>query len=450
MRIQVAERAVRKRPGSDREYGKSVFRPRARRLLLLFSAAVSLSLSSGCTLVNNVIGSEKRDVYKFDHPFAVEDGSFRRSMDGLGPPMVGGNEAELLKNGDAIFPAMTKDIREAKKSVDLETYIFQPDKAGRQFIDAMVVAAHNGVQVRFLVDAFGSSISGVEDELRKAGVHVRKYRPLRLFTIYKVGRRTHRKILVIDGRVAYTGGLGIDERWLGDARNTGEWRDTQVRVVGPVVAQMQAVFSEDWTYTTGEILAGDAFYPVISPAGTMEAQAIKASRGDASSLAKMLYYVAIQSATKSILIQNAYFLPDKQVREALVHAVARGVDVQVMVPGRDIDLPMVRFASWLHYGDLLAGGVHIFEYHGTMMHNKTMVVDGLYATIGSINFDSRSMNRNAEESLAFYDRSFSAKMEAMFFDDKKRCGEITYGAWKKRSFTQRLAELVFWIWEPYY
>lgn len=425
-----------------------------RRLLLRIGSVAWLAAGAlgvpGCTFVSNIVGSEKRDVYKFDHPFTVGDASFRRSMDTLGTAMVGGNDAVLLKNGDEIFPAMTKDIREAKRTVNLETYIYQADPAGRQFADAMIEAARRGVEVRLLVDAWGSSLKGLKDELEKAGVHVRKYRPLRLFTIYKVGRRTHRKILVVDGRIAYTGGLGIDQRWLGNARNTKEWRDTQVRVVGPVVTQMQAIFSEDWTYTTGEILAGDKFYPHIEAAASMQAQAIKASRGDSSSLAKMLYYVAIQSATKSIYIQNAYFLPDKQVRQALVDAVARGVDVQIMVPGRDIDLPMVRFASWIHYGELLKGGVHIFEYRATMMHNKTMVVDGLYSTIGSINFDSRSMNRNAEESLAFYDQGFAKKMETMFSEDKKRCSEITYQAWDKRGLVQRLAELIFWIWEPYY
>ena len=424
-------------------------RPFLRIGTLLWLGASALGLP-GCTFVSSIIGSEKRDVYKFDHPFTVDDAQFRRSMDTLGTPMVGGNDAELLKNGDEIFPAMTKDIREAKESVNLETYIYQADAAGRQFADAMIAAARRGVEVRLLVDAWGSKLKGLQDELQKAGVRVRKYRPLRLFTIYKVGRRTHRKILVVDGRIAYTGGLGIDERWLGNARNTKEWRDTQVRVVGPVVAQMQAIFSEDWTYTTGEILAGDKFYPRIEHAAAVQAQAIKASRGDSSSLAKMLYYVAIQSAKKTIYIQNAYFLPDKQVREALVAAVARGADVQIMVPGRDIDLPMVRFASWIHYGELLQGGVHIFEYRGTMMHNKAMVVDGLYSTIGSINFDTRSMSRNAEESLAFYDRGFAKKMEAMFFEDRKRCAEITYEEWKKRGIVQRMAELVFWIFEPYY
>jgi len=422
----------------------------ARRLPLLVIGIVGVLEGSSCTVINNVIGSEKRDVYKFDHPFAIESPNFRRSAEALGNPMVGGNKAILLENGDQFFPAMTRDIREAKQTVNLETYIFQPDEAGHLFANAMIAAARRGVEVRLLIDAWGSKLGDLEQPLRDAGVQVHTYRPLRLFSIYKVGKRTHRKILVIDGRLAYTGGVGIEKEWLGDARNTSEWRDTQVRVEGPVVAQMQAIFSEDWTYTTGEILAGEKFYPKPVNAGDMLAQAIKASRGDASSLAKMLYYMAIKTAAVSIHIANAYFLPDKQSRNALVAAVRRGVDVQIMVPGRHIDLPMVRFASWNHYGDLLDGGVKIYEYKPTMMHNKTMVVDGLYATIGSINFDSRSMNSNEEESLAVYDKTFAQQMETMFENDKKHCQQVTYGGWHHRSLGQRVAEMVFWIWEPYY
>lgn len=419
--------------------------------LLWIAASAGLVGSSGCTVISDLVGSEKRDVYKFDHPFTVADPSFRRSLDTFGTAMIPGNTAEILKNGDEIFPAMTKEIRQAQKTVNLETYIFQPDETGRQFADAMVEAAGRGVEVRLLIDAWGSKLGDLQDRLEKAGVKWRKYRPIRVFTIYKVGKRTHRKILVVDGKVAFTGGVGISKQWLGNARNSREWRDTQVRVTGPVVDQMQAIFAEDWTYTTGEILAGEKFYPKPDgPGGSVQAQAIKASRGDASSLAKMLYYVAIKSAARSIYIQNAYFLPDKQVRNALVDAVKRGVDVKVMVPGRNIDLPMVRLASWLHYGDMLQGGVKIYEYRDTMMHNKTMVVDGIFSTIGSINFDTRSMNRNAEESLAFYDRDFAQKVETMFGEDLKRCEEITYSAFKHRGLAKRFSELISYIWEPYY
>jgi cardiolipin synthase len=424
---------------------------RAFALPLFCLASAGLLGSCGCTVISDLIGSEKRDVYKFDHPFTVSDPAFRRSLDTFGTAMIPGNAAELLKNGDEIFPAMTKAIRQAQKTVNLETYIFQPDEAGRQFADAMVEAAGRGVEVRLLIDAWGSKLGDQQERLEKAGVKWRKYRPIRLFSIYKMGKRTHRKILVVDGKVAFTGGLGIDKRWLGNARNAKEWRDTQVRVTGPVVDQMQAIFAEDWTYTAGEILAGEQFYPKPDgPAGPVEAQAIKASRGDASSLAKMFYYVAIQSAARRIYIQNAYFLPDRQVRDALVAAVKRGVDVKVMVPGRNIDLPMVRFASWLHYGEMLKGGVKIYEYRDTMLHNKTMVVDGVFSTIGSINFDTRSMNRNAEESLAFYDRAFAQKMEAMFDEDLKRCDEITYDAFDHRGLAKRASELISYIWEPYY
>jgi cardiolipin synthase len=420
------------------------------RILVPLLAASALCGGPGCTFINNIRGSEKRSVYKFDHPFTADSPAFRRSAEALGNPMVEGNDVKILVNGDRIFPAMTRDIREAKKTVNLETYIFQADEAGQQFADAMMAAARRGVHVRLLVDGWGSKLKHFKETLEAAGVIVRKYRPLRLFSIYKVGHRTHRKILVVDGRIAYTGGLGIDKRWLGDARNENEWRDTQARVEGPVAGQMQAIFAEDWTYTTGEILAGDDFYPETPKVGSIRAQAIKASRGDSSSRSKMLYYIAIQSSEKSIHLANAYFLPDKQVRDALVNAVKRGVDVQVMVPGSHIDLPMVRFASWMHYGELLKGGVRIFEYTPTMLHNKTAVIDGIYSTIGSINFDARSMNNNAEEALAFYDRGFAGQMEEMFQRDKQRCREISYAEWDRRGPHRRIIETIFWIWEPYY
>lgn len=421
-----------------------------RRIALALVTLWSAFSGSGCLIVTAIVGNEKRDVYKFDRDLRVTSPDFRRSAEALGNPMVGGNSATLLENGDEIFPAMIRDIRGAKKSVNLETYIFQPDRAGRMIADALMVAARNGAEVRLLVDAWGSRFKELGRELEDAGVDARKYRPLRLFAIHKVGRRTHRKILVVDGRIAYTGGLGIDDRWLGNARNRQEWRDTQVRAEGPVAAQMQAIFSEDWTFTTGEILTGERFYPKVPADGGILAQAIKSSRGDSTSLAKMLFYVAIESATRSIHIENAYFLPDKQVRQALIDAAKRGADVQIIVPGRNIDLPMVRFASWRHYGDLLEAGVKIWEYQPTMLHNKTMVVDGIYSTVGSINFEARSMSTNAEECLAFYDAGFAAKMEAMFDQDRKRSEQITYATWKHRGIPKKLSETVFWAFSPYY
>ncbi len=314
----------------------------------------------------------------------------------------------------------------------------------------MIAAARNGVEVRLLVDGWGSHLGKLEKEMEDAGVICETYRPLHVYSLSRPGIRTHRKLLIVDGAVGYTGGLGIDKRWLGDARNHDEWRDTQVRVTGPVVAQMQAIFSENWTFTTGEILAGDRFYPPLVPTGSLLAQAIKASKGDASSLPKMMYFMAIQAARRTIHIENAYFIPDAQVRRALLRAVRRGVEVKVLVPGARNDMSLVRQSSHSHYGELLAGGVEIYEYAPTMMHNKTLVVDGLFSTIGSINFDSRSMSINAEESLSFYDRDFSTKMEEMFANDLERSRRITHEAWKHRGIAKRSAELFSWIWEPYY
>ena len=423
---------------------------RARVAVLLAGLAGAGLALSGCTVLNGIVASEKREIYHFQPDFGVGEPQFRRSLDTLERSMTNGNSAELLKNGDQIFPSMIGAIRDAKMSVNLETYIFQPDAAGRQFAEAMIDAAKRGVEVRLLIDDYGSSLGDLEEPLKQAGVNVRVYRPIRLISIYKIGKRTHRKLLIVDGKIGFTGGLGIDKRWLGNARTTAEWRDTQVRVEGPVAAQMQAIFSEDWTFTTGEILAGERFFPKIAPAGILEVAAMKASRGDASSLPKMLYYMCIQAARKSIHIQNAYFLPDRQTRNALIRAVQRGVDVQVMVPGTNIDLPMVRLASRLHYGPMLKAGVRFYEYQPTMMHTKSFVVDGIFSTIGSINFDSRSMGKNEEESLAFYDRGFAQQVEEMFNDDLKKCREITYPHWSHRGLLARVSELLFWIWEPYY
>ena len=429
--------------GSQRpSTGRRLRRGSALALLLL-----PVVLTSGCTLLS----FDKRSSYKLDHPAAMEELSFRRSLDGFGTPMVGGNRAEILNNGDQIFAGMLGAIGEAKVTVDLESYIFKNDKAGELFAEALMAAAKRGVEVRVLVDATGSSRTGpLLERMRKAGVKAEVFHPIRLWSIYKIGRRSHRKILVVDGKVSFTGGFCIAEAWMGNARNPKEWRDMMVRATGPVSAQMQAIFAEDWTYTTGEILAGDRFYPRIEAAGEIMAQGVKMSRGDSSSLAEMLFILAIESARKSIHIQNAYFVPDAQIRTALIAAAKRGVDVRVMVPGRHIDMPLLRMASRLHYGELLTGGVHIFEYNRTMMHNKDAVFDGLFSTIGSINFDARSLLENAEDSLSFYDREFSARLEAVFAEDEKACQEVTYDTWKKRGPQKRLAEAFSVLFQPLY
>jgi cardiolipin synthase len=419
-----------------------------RRIVITLALATAAFAESGCAFMTQMAPKSQRDHYSFTPSFSVEDPQFRRSLDSVGSVMVGGNAATLLENGDGVFPAIIKDIGEARVSVDIEVYIFNSDEVGRRLAGTLIEAAGRGVQVRLLVDAQGGKLKNLRKEMEAAGVNCESYRPASHYSL--VGRRTHRKLVIVDGKIGYTGGFGFDKRWLGDARDKSEWHDSAVRVTGPVVAQMQAIFSEDWTFTTGEILAGNTFYPTTEQAGSMQAQAIKASKGDSSSLPKMLYFMAIQAARKTIHIQNAYFLPDQQIRTALIGAVQRGVDVKVMVPGKQIDVPMVRQASRKHYGPMLEAGVKIYEYQPTMLHSKTLVVDGLFSTIGSINFDVRSMSTNAEESLSFYDRTFAESMEAMFQRDLTLCQEVTFDAWKSRGSSARVTETFSWIWEPYY
>ncbi len=423
----------------------SAMRRQLSRLLLVIATIAAVAPALSCTST-----ATKRRIYHFNHPVPPEDVAFRRSLDIFGNPVLKGNRAELLQNGDEIFPAMIQAIEGAKQSVNLESYIFTDDRAGAMVTNALVDAARRGIEVRVLIDGTGGHPGALADQMKKGGVDLRVYEAVKPWNLLRIGRRTHRKILVVDGTVCFTGGLGIEARWLGNARNPNEWRDTQVRVTGPVAAQMQAIFGENWTYTTGEILAGDKFYPPIAPAGDIDAQAIKVSRDDASSLAKMLYYVAIESAVKSVHIQNAYFLPDKQVRESLVKAAQRGVDVRIMVPGKHIDVPAVRRASRHHYGELLQGGVKIYEYLDTMMHTKSAAFDGIFAIIGSINFDSRSMLKNAEESITFYDRGFAAKVEAMFDADMQHCRETTYDRWRRRDLGDRLSEIFSNLFTPFY
>lgn len=412
-------------------------------------AALALVLALAAALGCTSTATKRRD-YHFNHPVPPEEAAFRRSLETFGNEMVEGNRVELLQNGDEIFPAMVRSIAAARRTVNLESYIFSDDAAGRLIADAVEGAARRGIEVRVLVDGTGAHPGKLTAEMEAAGVKVRVYHPVRLTNLLRIGQRTHRKILVVDGAVCFTGGLGIEKMWLGNARNPDEWRDTEIEVAGPAAAQMQAIFSEDWTYTTGEILAGERFYPPAAPAGDIAAQAIKVSRGDSSSLAKMLYYVAIQSAVRSIEIQNAYFLPDPQIRAVLRQAVQRGVKVRIMVPGKHSDVPAVRMASRRGYGELLEGGIKIYEYLHTMMHNKTAVFDGIFSIVGSINFDTRSMEKNAEESIVVYDRGFGARVQAMFETDLQSCREVDYAQWRRRGLEDRLLELVSAFWSPLY
>jgi cardiolipin synthase len=418
----------------------------ARRRGLLLLALCLLPGASGCSY----IFSEKRTLYDYEPAYGVESPEFRRSLEALGTELVGNNRAALLKNGDETFAALLEAIRGARQSVNMEVYIFDNGTIAREFARALEERARAGVEVRLLVDSFGSKLGALEGEMAGAGVRIEEYKPLRIYSLYRVGKRTHRRIVTVDGSIGFCGGFGIDDRWKGNARNPSEWRDTNIRVEGPVVSQLQHVFLEDWVHTTGEVLHGNRQFPAIEPAGTMLAQAISSSRTDQSSMAKLLYYMAIQAARRQIWIENAYFVPDKQIRRGLVAAVARGVDVKIIVPGKYIDSPNVRLASRFHYGELLDGGVDIYEYLPTMMHNKVMVVDGLFTSIGSINFVNRSMKKNGEANLCVYDAGFAGQVAAMVLEDLAASERFTKEKWKKRGLLARFGETFFWLFSDVY
>lgn len=394
---------------------------------------------TGCLIP---ISEFKRTEYNYDPKYGVEDPQFLRSMQTLRTGVRAGNRVELLENGDGLFPRMLEDIKKAQKTINLEVYIFDDGKVGLEFVRALCERAKSGVEVRVLVDYWGSRLDKQERVLKQAGVQFYIYKPVTLYSLHHAEHRTHRKLVMVDGKIGYCGGFGFDDRWLGNARNRDEWRDLAVRIEGPVVAQMQNIFHEDWLHTTGEVLHGDGHFPALPLQGEILAQAIGSSRTDQASIAKLMIYMAIQSARKRVWIDNAYFVPDKQIRRALVRAAKRGVDVCVVVPGENIDLPHIRLASRFYQEELIKQGVKIYEYEPTMLHTKAMVVDGVWSTIGSINFLARSFRKNAEANMLIYDYGFAAKVEKAIGQDIQQARQITLAECKKRGPCEKLRE--FW------
>ena len=394
-----------------------------------------LACLSGCAT-----SFEKRTVYHYDPAYGVASPEFERLLATQVSPLPDGNQATLLSNGDAFFPAILEAIHSSNASVNIELYIFAKGRMAESFVDALCAKAREGVEVRVLVDFVGERLGKLADKMRACGVRFQIYKPTKLRSIAKTGDRTHRKIITVDGRIGFTGGLAIDDLWAGDARNPSEWRDTVVRIEGPVVLLLQRLFLEDWLYATGEFLDGDGQFPVARRAGSIKAQAIGSSRTSQLSFAKLHYYMPIQAARDHIWIENAYFLPDADLKAALCAAARRGVDVRIVVPGRYIDLKAERYASQGNYRELLEAGVKIYEFQPTMLHSKVMVVDNVWSSIGSINFSSRSMKANAEGNVAIYDRAFGDQVKSVIEADIGRSEEIVLDQWKHRSLSQRIKE----------
>jgi cardiolipin synthase A/B len=405
-------------------------------------ALLALIVLSGCAT-----SFGKRTVYDYKPSYGVASPDFQHLLEVQASGLPGGNQATVLNNGDGFFPAILEAIRGARASVNIELYIFAKGMMAEQFVEALCAKAREGIEVRVLVDAVGERLGKLGDKLKEGGVNFQIYKPRKLFSIAKTGDRTHRKIITVDGRIGFTGGLAIDDRWAGDARNPDEWRDTVVRVEGPAVLALQRVFLEDWLYTTGEVLDGPRQFPVAQEAGDVKAQAVASSRTSQLSGAKLHYYIPMQAARDHIWIENAYFLPDKDIRVALCAAARRGVDVRVVVPGKNIDIKAVRYAARGYYEELLNAGVKIYEYQPTMIHCKVMVVDGVWSSIGSMNFTARSMKANAEANVAIYDEGFANQVRAVIEADIARSEQILLEQWKKRGSGERTKEWFYGLYK---
>jgi len=389
--------------------------------------------------------------YHMKHQFGVRDLAFLQTMHALtGSPMSEGNLVTILKNGIEIFPAMLTAIRDAQKTINLEFYIYWDGEIGRKFAEALAEKARAGVAVKVVLDAVGSAqmSKSLVNFMARNGIDLEWYHPLRWYTLSTVNHRTHRKLLIVDGRIGFSGGVGIADDWLGDADAKNHWRDTVARVEGPVVTQMQSAFMDNWVKSRGELLTGLDYFPALAPTGPHLTQVLKSSPSEGSSTVKLLYIISIVSAVKSIYIANAYFVPDADTIRALEGAVRRGVDVRVIVPGEFTDVPIVRQASRWHYELLLRRGIRIFEFQPTMMHAKTMVVDGAWTTIGSSNFDDRSFRLNDEVNINIYNDDVAAQMETMFHADLARCEEVTLRKWFRRGWMDRAKENVAGFFRP--
>ncbi len=388
--------------------------------------------------------------YYLDHKFTVDDPEFFPSAHALADPLpVPGNKIELLHNGKMIFPSMLEAIRGARESINFEAFLFHSGEVATQFRDALAERARAGVRVRILLDGMGSSTALEDtdiDRLEEAGCTFAYYHPVRSWRIDRVNRRTHRRVLVVDGRIGFTGGVGFSDEWLGDADAPGHWREVHARLEGPIVGKLQAAFQEHWFKEVGETLSGSGEFPELSPAGNLRAQVVASHSFSAAPLS-LVQAVAFSAAQKSIYITNAYCAPSGSQTRSLVAAVKRGVDVRLLLPGKHNDQPATKAAGRTAYGELLRGGVKIYEYQPTMIHSKTMVIDGIFSVLGSSNFDARSAQINEELDITVYDEAFGREMQTVFDRDLLRSKSYTLEDFEKRSLWDRFTE---WLMLPFH
>ena len=375
----------------------------------------------------------------------MSDPLFRRTIELLaGMTLRDGNAIKVLTVGDPTYAQLWEDLRGARSTITLQMYYANPGRVATMLKDILIERARAGVRVLFLQDGIGSQNMSEEwqDSLRAAGVTVAIFRPPRWYQLDKAGHRSHIRVVVVDGHIGWTGGFGIDDKWLGDGRSDGSWRDTNARFTGPAVMQLQATFAASWAEATGELITGSLFFPPseFKSDGDDYGALLHMAPTIGSTPAERFLALSIEGARRTMYISNSYFVPDDDFRRMLVAAAKRGVDVRLLLPSEKIDIKTTWYAGRRRYEELLAGGVRIYEYQPSMMHAKTFVIDGVWSTIGTMNIDNRSLAFNDESNIVAFDRSLGAEMDAIFFEDLKYSKEIKLEEFRRRPSYQKLLE----------
>lgn len=379
----------------------------------------------------------------------VDSDDFLLSLAGtINSPVQKGGTIRLLNNGDEFFPAILAAVAGARHSINVSIYIWEPGKAADMIIDALVERAHAGVEVRVLLDALGglrTPRDGIE-RLRAAGARVERFRRASFGKLTRFYKRNHRRALVVDGRIGFTGGAAFGDKWLGNAQDADHWRDTMVQVTGCIAANLQAAFAEPWAYTTGELLVGEKYYPVYETGDDSDVRSLSVVSSPSSEEhpLRILFLFSFMAARRTLYIQSSYFVPDEHTRRVVAERAMAGVDVRVLVPDEHTDAKPIRLAGRSYYEELLAAGVKIYEYQNTMMHAKHVVIDGKWSIVGSANMDIRSKELNLENVLGILDTDFARTLENAFDDDARRAVEVRLLEWRQRPLWERIKER-FWV-----
>jgi len=394
-------------------------------------------------IIINLSTGEKKIEHELIHLYGVDDPQFARTVGTLlGPALVPGNQVTPLYNGDQIFPSMLEAIRGARRSITFETYIYWSGEIGRRFADALSERARAGVKVHLLIDAVGSARLDAKalHEMRESGVEIVKFHQVRWYTLGRLNNRTHRKLLVVDGKIGFTGGVGIADKWDGHAQDPDHWRDSHFRLEGAAVGQMQAAFMDHWIAARSLVLHGEDYFPTLDTKGEHWAQTFKSGADDGVESVRLMYLLSLTAATRSIRLASAYFVPDDLTIQTMIRARQRGVSIDVVVPGRHTDALVVRRASRARWGPLLEAGVAIYEYQPSMYHCKVMIVDDCWTSVGSTNFDNRSFRLNDEANLNILDGGFARAESKALDQDIAHSIPVTLENWRRRPWTEKLAE----------